>query len=399
MAGRFRIDPGACSWAGLMAVLFRDTPAARAARQAYLDRSYFASLNGLRFLCILAVLWHHSPGNGMIQAPQLLQRGFVGVDFFFVLSGFLITTLLLREERRSGRISLGAFYRRRALRILPAYFLLVTLMAIYWIGVKGQHELLGMVPYYYAFLANFLKGDIPLLSITWSLSVEEQYYLLWPALLTILPLAIRLRAGLLALLIGLCLLGMLGLADWLDLPRLETRHASFALPAMSYMAILCGSLLAVLLHMRAGFAGLWRLCAWRGAPLAWLAGLLAYLQLAPANLLGWPALGMDVLMALCLASLVVREDHALRPALTFAPVARIGEVSYGLYLYHLIGLHIANQAMAQAGLTGPEAGWAVTLIYPLVSILIAEASFRSLERYFLSLKPGHAPRRVGTAAH
>jgi peptidoglycan/LPS O-acetylase OafA/YrhL len=111
MAGTFQIDLSTWFLAGLMAVLFRNNPAALAACQAYADRSYFASLNGLRFLCILAVLWHHSPVNGMVQAPQLLDRGFVRVDFFFVLSGFLTTTLLLREERRSGRMSLTAWTR------------------------------------------------------------------------------------------------------------------------------------------------------------------------------------------------------------------------------------------------------------------------------------------------
>lgn len=297
------------------------------AYRSYLNKKYFSSLNGLRFLCILAVLWHHSPANKLVSSPLLLERGFVGVDFFFVLSGFLITTLLLREERQNGRISLTAFYRRRALRILPAYFLLVTLMSVYWIGVKGQWDQLGMVPYYYAFLANFLKGDIPLLSITWSLSVEEQYYLVWPALLVLLPMSTKLRAGVLTILIGLCLLTMLGLAEWLGMPRLETRHAIFSLPGMPYNAILCGSLMALLLHGPAGFRWVRRLCGWHGAPLALFAGLLLYLQIAPVSLLGWPALGMDILMALCLASLVVREDHVLRPVMTFKPVARIGQIS------------------------------------------------------------------------
>lgn len=361
------------------------------AHRDYLDRRYFLSLNGLRCLCIAAVLWHHAPANSLVNTIPVLERGFVGVDFFFVLSGFLITTLLLREEGRTGRISLAGFYRRRALRILPVYLLLVTAVSAYWIGIKGQGELLGLVPYYYAFLANFLKGEIPLLSITWSLSVEEQYYLLWPALLILLPVATRLRAGVLAVLIGLCLLAMLGLAGWLALPRLETRHAVFVLPGMSYAAILCGSLTAVLLHDPAGFRVLWRLCGWRGAPLALFGGLLAYLHLTPQDLLGWPALGMDVLMALCLASLVVREDHALRPVLTFAPVARIGEISYGLYLYHLIGLHIANELASRGGLAGPQADWAVSLVYPLISIAIAEASFRGLERHILALRSAGDP--------
>lgn len=363
---------------------------------AYLRQRYFGSLNGLRCLCILLVLWHHSPANGLVQDIRLLERGFVGVDFFFVLSGYLITTLLLREEQRDGTISIPAFYWRRALRILPVYFLLVTAMSIYWIIVKGQTELAGMVPYYYLFLANFLKDDIPLLSITWSLSVEEQYYLVWPALLLVLPAVAWLRLWGLVGLILTCLLLLLGLADWLGLPRIETAHAVFVLPAMSYMAILWGSLMAVLLNDRRGYRVLAWICGRRWSPLPLFVLLLAFLHLAPENLASWPALPMGGLMALCLASLVMREDHVLRPVMSFGPVRRAGEISYGIYLYHLIGLHVANQIIGRAGLDAGPGSWLVTLTYPLITVLIAEISFRTYERYFLSLKSLRPRRRRRT---
>lgn len=368
-----------------------------AAHDSYLAQRHFASLDGLRCLCILAVMWHHSPAKGMLgEGAQILGRGFVGVDFFFVLSGFLITTLLLREEAQNGVISIRAFYWRRALRILPVYLLLVTVVSAYWILVKGQVGLAGLVPYYYGFLANFLKGDIAFLSITWSLSVEEQYYLIWPALLTILPLAMRWRLGVLAVLIGVCLLIMMGLADWLGLPVLETEHARFALPGMSYMAILMGAALAVALHHKAGYRAMARLCAFPGAPVAMLALLLVWLQVSPVVLTGWPALVMDALMTLSLASLVIREDHALRPVMAFRPIARIGEISYGVYLYHLIGLHLAHEIVAASGVfpvSQPAGAWLVTALFPAIAIAMAELSFRTYERYFLSLKslyPGKA---------
>lgn len=101
---------------------------------AFLDRRRFGSLDGLRFFCILAVLWHHSPVLGAMQAPpEFLTRGFLGVDFFFVLSGFLITTLLLREQASTGRFSLSGFYRRRFLRIVPAYLVLVTAVSAWFV--------------------------------------------------------------------------------------------------------------------------------------------------------------------------------------------------------------------------------------------------------------------------
>ncbi len=359
----------------------------------YLGRRYFGSLDGLRCLCILAVIWHHSPLMDPASPVQLLTRGFVGVDMFFVLSGFLITTLLLREERDSGTISLPAFYWRRALRILPAYLLLLTAMSLYWIGVKGQHELLPLVPYYLLFLANFLPEQIPLMSVTWSLSVEEQFYLLWPLTMLLLPLLAWRRILLLLALIGVFLAFALGAGA--GLPRLQTQHAIFALPVMSYTALLSGALAAVLLNERTGFRLLWPLCGHRAAPVVFLALLLLWLQVSPENLKSWPGAVMCLLMALFLVSLVMREDHALSRLLRFAPIRRIGEISYGIYLYHLIGLHVANELVARLLPPGTGADVVVTLIYLPITLVMAELSFRLFERRFLALRRRHPGGRRG----
>ena len=372
------------------------TAAADGTYAAYLARRRFGSLDGLRCLCIAAVLWHHSPLMDPNGPVQLLARGFVGVDMFFVLSGFLITTLLLREERATGRISLSAFYWRRALRILPAYWLLLAAMSVYWIGVKGQHELAQLVPYYLLFLANFLREQIPLMSVTWSLSVEEQFYLCWPLTLAALALTARSRVLLLIALILTFMAFALGAGA--ALPRIETRQAVFVLPVMSYTALLSGALAAVLLDGPAGFRRLAALCGFRGAPVVFLVLLLGWLQVSPENLKSWPGAVMCLLMTLLLVSLVVREDQALRPLLTLPPVRRIGEISYGIYLYHLIGLHIANELVGRLLPEGPARPWVTTLIYVPVSILIAEVSFRTFERYFLSLKRHHPGGAGGRAS-
>lgn len=356
------------------------------AYQKYILRHHFGSLNGLRCLCIFAVLWHHSPATELTSGLRLTERGFVGVDFFFVLSGFLITTLLLREQDRTGRISLARFYWKRALRILPAYFLLVTAVSVYWIIYKGHEDLLSLVPYYYFFLANFLQSDIPLLSITWSLSVEEQYYLLWPLLLVILPAAVLPRVVVLTGLIMISFLAMLGLDDFLGLPRITTNDAVFSLPGMSYMAILIGSFLAILLHNPRGYHIVSRLCGSRPAPLLLFVILLIYLQFAPINLIGWPSLVMDILMALCVAALVMREDHFARPLMHLRPIARIGEISYGIYLYHLIGLHITHVLIDSLNIKQNLSAWLVTVTFPIISIAISEISFQKFERHFLYLK-------------
>lgn len=364
----------------------------------YKSARYFASLDGLRFICIFAVLWHHSPAYGTLSDPiQLLNRGFTGVDFFFVLSGYLITTLLLREEERHGRFSISGFYWRRVLRILPVYYLVVTLCAVYWIWVKGQAEYAPLVPYYYLFLSNILIDDIPLLAPTWSLSVEEQYYLIWPALLLLLPVGWRVRAWVLVFLILICVLSASGALAWMGLRPIETEVAIWTLPTNSYTAILLGSLAAVLLHIPAGYAVLHRIFAQRWVPLLVLVVVLAVLQFTPARLIGWPMLLVHGAMTCFIISIVVREDHVLRPVLSARPVARMGEISYGLYLYHLIGLHFANEIGDRIAFGDTLQPWAVTALFVLFSILISEISFRTYEAYFLGLK-NKAPWRRSQAA-
>ena len=118
--------------------------------------------------------------------------------------------------------------------------------------------------------------------------------------------------------------------------------------------------------------------------------LLVALFALPGVLTGWPNLIMHSLMALCLVSIVIREDNAARPLLALRPVARFGEISYGIYLYHLLGLHVAwiftRMVLPEDGMTSQ---WFVTVLYIVISYLISEVSFRTYERYFLSLK--HRP--------
>jgi peptidoglycan/LPS O-acetylase OafA/YrhL len=363
---------------------------AESAYLAYRAQSRFGSLDGLRCLCILAVIWHHSPWwTAMTDAPRLLQRGFVGVDFFFVLSGFLITTLLLREEEAKGRFSLRGFYWRRALRILPVYFFVVTAVALYYIGVKGQTDYLSILPYYYVFLSNFLAEHIPLLSPTWSLAVEEQYYLIWPLALLILPR--RWVPWLLALAIALNVAGAMGV---LGLSAAVIGPLQFSLPNSTYAPILIGSVLALMLNSHRGFSALWPVLGSRLAAPATLVMVVILLQILPDDLRGLPNLALHLAMALALAALVMREDHLLSRAMGWRPVARVGEISYGIYLYHLIALHVATVATAKLGI---GAGPVVLLTYATISVVMAEISDRTLERFFRRFR-GRGPGTVKTGA-
>ena len=104
---------------------------------------------------------------------------------------------------------------------------------------------------------------------------------------------------------------------------------------------------------------------------------------------------MCLLMALFLVTLVMREDNALSPILRFAPIRRIGEISYGIYLYHLIGLHVANELVARLMPSGAGADALATLIYLPITLVMAELSFRLFERRFLMLRRRHPGGRRG----
>lgn len=309
---------------------------------------------------------------------QLARLGFVGVDMFFVLSGFIITTLLLREEARDGRFSLRGFYWRRLLRIVPVYFFVVTVVGIFHVVIKGRPEVLESLPFYYLFLSNFVTDEIPLLGITWSLAVEEQYYLIWPLLLGVLP-----RRWLLPTVLGLIALNVIAIMDGLaplGIGQVAAGPLLFRLPTATYAPILMGSALALLLDREAGFRRIAALFGHRFAPALLLGLLLVVLQTLPADLRGLPNLAMHAVMTALLASIVVREDHVLAPALQWGPAARLGEISYGVYLYHMLALLLVNTALKATGLVLPAP--LVLVGYGFVAIVMAEVSFRTLERYF-----------------
>ena len=353
----------------------------------YLGQTRFGSLDGLRAIAIAAVLWHHWPGRFDLLETKLSHYGFLGVDLFFVISGFLITTLLMREETRDGTFSLSAFYWRRVLRILPVYYLVVTLVGVYYIVLRGEVQYLDLWPYYYLFLSNFLTHHIPMLDPTWSLAVEEQFYLIWPVLLMLVPR--RLILPLLGLLVAANVAGML----WqMQTTPSETGVLRWALPNATYAPILMGAAMAVLLHQPRGFALLWPVMGGPWAAPLWLATVLALIVVLPDSLLGWPNLVLHLAMCALVGACVMREDNGLAQLLRMRPLVRLGAVSYGVYLYHLPVLHPVMIGTERFDLA---LGWGMFGMYALLSYAVAEISFATWERYFTRFRGrpwGHAPR-------
>lgn len=349
--------------------------------EEFQSKTRFANLDGVRFLSISAVIWHHAIPDAVRDIP-ILGRGFLGVDFFFVLSGFLITTLLLREKSRTGTISLRGFYLKRVLRILPVYLFVVGMVSLYYIGVNGQSEYLRLLPYYLVFMNNFLTEHIPLLGVTWSLAVEEHFYFIWPLLLVLLPVRFLLPLAVIVILANVA--GIMGAFGASDL-RFGPLH--IALPPATYAPIIMGAVLAVLLDLRRPFDVIEKALGGAGAGLVALGALILVIWLAPQDIRGLPNLLIHTLMTITLAALVVRENNFGLGWLQLKWVVRIGVVSYGVYLYHLIALDITTRGLSAVGISND---WLILVLYYGVSVVISDISFRTLEAYFRRYRPNHA---------
>src|SRR5688572_20426684 len=161
-----------------------DSPAPALDDQAYsafCNTRHFGSLDGLRSISILAVIWHHGPGAGL--SSGLGSKGWLGVHLFFAISGFLITTLLLREKTRKGEIELKNFYVRRVLRIFPLYYSVLALYAAltYFVGSQGRELFFQALPSFITYTSNwFFAEDVVIFGFAWSLATEEQFYCTWP---------------------------------------------------------------------------------------------------------------------------------------------------------------------------------------------------------------------------
>lgn len=356
-----------------------ESPEEPGLHEQFRKRSTFKSLDGVRCAAIVAVVFHH--GQGGIEFGRLTDRGFLGVDMFFVLSGFLIVTLLLRERDKHQRISLKDFYMRRTLRIFPLYYLVVGICAVLFgliktDGVNGQN-LSHDLPYLLTYTANWFP-IYGMLGIAWSLAAEEQFYLVWPFVEK------HLKKHSLTLLVVLLLLSEAIQFGLLDGP-LANLGFSATEPGMlretTFAPILLGVLLAHAFHHRKSFDLFARLAGARWMPALW--GVLIVLACAffPKDLIGWPRPVIHILMFLFLGSVVVHEDHILASLMRLKPIVRLGTLCYGMYLWHMFvqfGITTAiNKGMPQV-LEFP------TLLF--ATWVVSELSFRFFEKPFLKLK-------------
>lgn len=344
-------------------------------------RHIWAGLDGLRGIAVLAVLVFHG-------SVGLSLNGYVGVDVFFCLSGFLITTLLLQERDRTHGIDLRAFYVRRVLRLFPA--LVATVVGVLALGatIDDPGRVAGGALAATAYYANwwiYTGHSAPLLEHTWTLSLEEHFYLAWPILLVLMLSRSHARR-------------LVGAGGVVLLLALMTLHWPASIDAVRdcYQRgtpIVWGCLLALGLHgpwQRHGSSGAARLAGLAAAPA--LASLLVVMVMPhrlPERWMTGVTSIPGVLAVVVVAGVVLTPQSWGARALSWPVLTWVGRRSYGVYLYHFpivsVFLHQVHHPAGEN--VRAVAGMAF-------SLAVAAASYRWIEQPFLRLKARIAHRSL-----
>ncbi|MCO1579992.1 acyltransferase [Crossiella sp. SN42] len=340
------------------------------AHSEYLAMRRFDGLDGLRAIAALMVVFFHYGG------PDRLQ-GWIGVQVFFVLSGYLITTLMLREESRTGKVALKAFYLRRAFRILPVYFLVLAVTAICALatGTYASSNLGPEMPLYLTFFNEF-AGGTPY-GHSWSLGIEQKFYLLWPLLAFAFgAFSLRKRLGITGLLIALAVVAT---------PFTIAPLAS-GWPA-HYVSILLGCVVALLMHHKSGYRFLQPLTHPAAAIGMAIAVVVLHSFLKPlgdalngqAGIPGfvWVLSFYPLAIALLLPAVVA--PGPVQKLLSCRPMAYIGERSYSLYLVQ----SLAASIVVSLGF-GLEGSWLATAV-TVVALALAAVLYRTVEVPMINL--------------
>jgi len=348
-------------WHGGAQVCQRMQSLADDRQELFREAKYFPLLDGLRALSILGVVWHHAGGTRLLAGP--LSRGYHGVSLFFVLSGFLITTLLLRERKRTQGISLRKFYLRRALRIFPLYYEVLALYVVMVVyierGSRAGVEFMQNLPFFATYTSNWfvkLGADRTIFYFAWSLATEEQFYLVWP---------------------------------WIVLhfgPFSRPVRFALALAAVAFISVpICfGAISAYLADEEVSSSYIFAIA---GRKLSALIGAAAVSVCIVLD--GAPVVLVYLSMAYWVTACALRSDQPLSLALSNRFVRYIGTISYGMYLLHMFALNGARR------LLGAEAGFEVFVVALAMSVIGASLSYRFFELPFLRLKAQIAQRPDG----
>ncbi len=371
-------------------------------------KTYFENLDGLRFFCFLSVFFFHSfiSENAGVNASGVYQfvktglfgNGNLGVNFFFVLSGFLITYLLIKEKRSTKKINIPHFWTRRILRIWPMYYAIVFLGFIVFPFAK---HLMGGVPnetanpwYYIGFISNFdlinnfdlathkvILPDSQGLGVLWSVAIEEQFYFAWPIILSFFPVK-RYWIP-----FSIIIAGSLAFRAMNDVPHLHELHT---LSCIGDMTI--GAFGAWLILESSRFKSKIERLSKTAILFAYLGFVLIYLFRTDLLLFSHMTRVIErPLLAIIMLIIILEQCYARNSFYKMSKLkfpTRLGLVTYGLYCIHFIVISATTAITNLAGLN--KHVWQVLFLEPAVSlgltIAISLWSYKYFESPFLKLK-------------
>ena len=351
-----------------------------------------AGLDGLRALAVAAVIGYH-------LGLEALPGGYLGVEVFFVISGFLITTLLMAEWRGAGTIRLGAFWIRRGRRLVPALvavtFAVLATAAVAFpdqLARLGTDAVAGLL-----YVSNWQQlltdqsyfeqiGRPSALLHLWSLGIEGQFYLIWPVALFVALLVGGPRLGMLLAVLGLA--GSVAVAVMSATPGSDPSRVYYGADTRA-AGLLAGALLAFTgIGVRESaqaprrFAAqlAWELIAWLA-----LAGVIAAFVLIPPDAPGFFGGGLlviDAITVALIAAVVAHRRGILSQVLELPPIRWVGTRSYGLYLWHWPVF-----VFTQPGLDLPLDEPVATFVRLAIVVALTEVSYRFVETPLRRARP------------
>ncbi len=368
---------------------------------------FFPNLDGLRFISFFVVFLFHSNQSILSYLndshPRLYatinffsRHGNLGVNFFFVLSGFLITYLLIKEKELTGTIHIGKFYVRRILRIWPLYYLCVIIGFVVFPILKqmsGDPAMENAHPWYYiSFFANFdimhswpVKPDALLLTILWSVAVEEQFYLSWPVILRFVPLKWFKFVFPAIMIFSLVFRAM----------HTGPGETEFAIRYFHTFSVIGDMALGGLLAYLVSYENRFKSAIVNLPKAAILFIYLAALGLALFKdelFLNTAGMIFDRLVIGCFFGLIILEQNYAKNSLfkmsKFKTMSKLGIYTYGLYCLHLMGLYLAIKVMNALRLDGSVTweAFAIFILAFVLALVISLSSYHLFEKWFLRWK-------------
>ncbi len=319
----------------------------------YLATIHRPGFDGMRGVGFLLVITAHIPSVPLFGYLQ----GWSAVWIFFAMSGYLIAMLMIREEKRVGRVAFGPFLVKRFFRIVPSYWVAIL---IYWLAcyalepAPGDYEsFMARLPYYLAFLPEYADKDgFSIFTHSWTVGVELKFYLLFPPIVFLMIKNPDRRFAATAIAAALL-----------------TIEGSFN--AQSYCAILFGAMLAFALERPRGYAFVARLTRVPVVvPLALIVGLFALLRYTEQ-------LTAVALVATYLMAYAVVQPAAVSRVLDWKPLAYLGQRSYGAYLLHVLAIRLGYMVIPGDSATS---GLLTALFCLVVTVPAAELLYQAIEK-------------------